>query len=75
MSLVPFHRILIAGAIIFCFGFAAWELLAYRRDGSIAAAVIAGAFLFAGGLLAVYLRHLRRILRLPAAETVGRRAP
>ena len=29
MSLLPFHRLLIVVAIIFCAGFAAWELRAF----------------------------------------------
>lgn len=65
MSLIHFHRFLIASAIAFCLGFAGWEFLAYTRGGGAVALVIAVAFAVAAVFLSVYLWHLRRILRLP----------
>lgn len=65
MSLVPFHRVLIASAIVFCAGFSALELLAYSRRGGTLELVLGLAFAAAAGLLIVYLWHLRRILGLP----------
>ena len=65
MSLVPFHRVLIASAIVFCAGFSALELLAYTRGGGTLELVLGLAFAAAAGLLIVYLWHLRRILGLP----------
>ena len=62
MSLITFHRFLIAAAIIFCFGFAGWEIYAYRSTGSIGALVLAGVFLVLGALLGIYLRRLADFL-------------
>lgn len=64
MSLVGFHRILIAGAILFCYGFAGWELyrLSTGADGSALLAVI---FVVLGTGLVFYLKRLRSILNLP----------
>lgn len=67
MSLVGFHRLLIASAILFCYGFAGWELyrLSTSADGSGMLAVI---FVVLGTALAFYLRRLRSILNLPDSE-------
>lgn len=65
MSLLPFHRVLIATAIVFCAGFSALELFAYARSGGTLELVLGLAFAIAAGALIVYLWHLRRILRLP----------
>jgi hypothetical protein len=65
VSLVPFHRVLIASAIVFCAGFSAWELIAYYRAGGTGALVSGLFFALAAGLLIVYLWHLRRFLGLP----------
>lgn len=65
LSLIPFHRFLIATAIVFCLFFAGWEVVAFSRDGGIAALLIGIAFAAAAVLLFVYLVHLRRVLRLP----------
>jgi hypothetical protein len=62
VSLIGFHRVLIASAIVFCTAFAAWQLLAFRRDGALLDAVVAIGFAAAAGLLTVYLVHLRRFL-------------
>ncbi|HEX7090920.1 MAG TPA: hypothetical protein VF192_12340 [Longimicrobiales bacterium] len=67
-SLIPFHRVLIGCAIAFCFGYAAWEFAAYLRDRSPLALLLALSFAAIGVGLAFYLRHLRRVLGLPARE-------
>ena len=60
MSLVHFHRFLIATAIVFCLGYGAWELnTAADRAGSFVQGTI---FIVLGLALTVYLRHLRRFL-------------
>lgn len=64
MSLIGFHRILIASAIVFCAGFAAWEFVAYSRDGGTGTLLIGVAFAAGAVLLGVYLAHLKRVLRL-----------
>jgi hypothetical protein len=64
-SLVPFHRFLIASAIVFCAGFSAWELVRYTRAARTLDLVLGLAFALAAGLLIVYLLHLRRFLNLP----------
>jgi len=64
MSLISFHRLLIATAILFCGGFAVWELLRFREEPEVATLLIALAFAVAAGTLGYYLRHLSRILRL-----------
>jgi len=69
VSLLPFHRVLIGSAIVFCAGFSALELLAYTRAGGTVELVLGLAFAVAAGLLIVYLWHLRRILGLPKRPT------
>ena len=62
MSLISFHRVLIVAAILFCAGYAAYELLAFTRDGGNGSLVISGIFfVFAAGLT-YYLWHLKRFL-------------
>ena len=60
MSLVHFHRFLIATAIVFCLGYGAWELnaAADRAGGFVQGTV----FIVLGLGLTVYLRQLRRFL-------------
>ena len=65
-SLIPFHRFLIASAIVFCAGFSAWELILFARGGRTTDLILGLAFALASGLLLVYLLHLRRFLKLPA---------
>jgi hypothetical protein len=68
MSLVPFHRLLIAVAIIFCAGFAAWELRAFLNDGEVIDLALAIAFAAAAAGFGYYLRHLRRFLGLARSQ-------
>lgn len=64
MSLVAFHRFLIAAAIAFCLGFAGWELRAFVVDGGSARLLLAGLFTLLALGLVVYLIRLRSILKL-----------
>jgi uncharacterized SAM-binding protein YcdF (DUF218 family) len=60
MSLLTFHRILIAAGIAFCFGYGLWEgRAALRGEGSF---ILAGTFLLLGGGLSVYLARLSSFL-------------
>lgn len=63
-SLIPFHKVLIATAIVFCLGFSAYEAVAFVRTREPLAFGLAAGFAAAGVALAFYLRHLRRWLRL-----------
>jgi hypothetical protein len=60
--MIGFHRFLIATAILFCVGFAAWTFLAWRGGAGPASLVLAAAFIAAAAALAYYLRNLRRFL-------------
>jgi hypothetical protein len=75
MSLIAFHRFLIATGIVFCFGFAIWELMTWWVGRTPGALVLGLTFAALGVLLAFYLARLRRFLGhdAPAART-GRRA-
>lgn len=69
MSLVAFHRFLIAAGIVFCFGYAAWEVRAWMAgDAGPAVLVLAMTFALLGAGLAIYLRRLNRILGLDRTE-------
>jgi hypothetical protein len=60
--MIPFHRFLIATAILFCVGFAAWAFVAYRANGTGADLGFAVAFALAGAALGYYLKNLNRFL-------------
>ena len=62
MSLVAFHRFLIATGIVFCFGFGAWEARAYVENGGTLALLLAVTFAVLGIALTLYLRRLNRFL-------------
>ncbi len=72
MSLINFHRVLIAAAILFCAGYGAYELPAFAiggGDGSPAyygggggSPVISGVFFVFAAALTFYLWHLKRFL-------------
>lgn len=62
MSLIGFHRFLIAAAIVFCFGFAVWELMTWWVGRAPGALLLGGTFVVLGGLLSFYLSRLRRFL-------------
>jgi hypothetical protein len=62
--MITFHRVLIGTAILFCVGFAAWSLTAYRAGGGTSQLIIGGAFALAAVGLVYYLKNLRRFLHL-----------
>ncbi len=62
MSLIGFHRVLIAAAILFCGGYGTYELLAFTRGGGNGSLVISGVFFDFTAGLTYYLWHLRRFL-------------
>jgi hypothetical protein len=61
---IAFHRFLIATAILFCLGFAAWSILAFEAQGGAATLVLGGGFVLAAAGLGYYLNHLGRFLKL-----------
>jgi len=59
---ITFHRLLIATAIVFCLGFAAWALGTYvgsQRPTMLALSLVFAAFAVG---LGYYLVHLKRFL-------------
>jgi hypothetical protein len=62
MSLIAFHRFLIATGIVFCFGFAAWELMTWWVGRTPGTLVLGLTFVALGALLTYYLTRLRRFL-------------
>ncbi|MSR35451.1 MAG: hypothetical protein EXR95_02235 [Gemmatimonadetes bacterium] len=75
MSLISFHRFLIAAAIIFCFGFAIWELMTWWVGRSSGALILGLTFVGLGLLLGFYLARLRRFLGLDPAKASGSGGP
>lgn len=73
MSLIGFHKILIGTGILFCAGFAVWQILAFSGGGSGARLLVAGAFAACAVALTVYLRRLDRYLG--REEEAGSRSP
>jgi hypothetical protein len=60
--MIPFHRLLITVAIVFCAGFAAWGWREYQQSHTTWALASSVAFaVFAVGF-AVYLAFLKRFL-------------
>lgn len=62
MSLIAFHRFLISAGIVFCLGFAGWEVAEFTRTRSTGALVLAAVFFLLGVGLAWYLSRLARFL-------------
>ncbi len=62
MSIIGFHRFLIATAIVFCAVFAAWEFRVFASAGGFGALAIGVIFAFAAAALAYYLANLTRFL-------------
>ena len=60
--MIPFHRLLISTAIVFCAGFAVWAGWSYRQSGEILTLLMGLAFAVATVALVYYLRHLNRFL-------------
>jgi hypothetical protein len=60
--MIPFHRLLISSAIVFCAGFALWSGWDYVQSRSSGALVVALVFVAAAVALTYYLRNLKRFL-------------
>jgi hypothetical protein len=60
--MIAFHRLLIGTAIVFCAGFAAWALLAFRSNGGALLLALGLGFGLATVALSYYLKNLRRFL-------------
>lgn len=60
--MIPFHRFLIATAILFCAGFALWAYRAYQTSGGTTFLVLTISFGAATVALGYYLMHLKRFL-------------
>ena len=60
--MIPFHRLLIGTAVVFCAGFALWAGWNYRESGDGVTLVMAVASEAAAAALSYYLRHLKRFL-------------
>lgn len=60
--MIPFHRVLIGTAILFCGGFALWSLATFGATGARIWLVMFASFLVATLGLFTYLMNLRRFL-------------
>jgi hypothetical protein len=60
--MIPFHRFLIATAILFCVGFGVWALASYRATGGALQLALGIVFVIAGLGLGYYLKNLNRFL-------------
>jgi hypothetical protein len=60
--MIPFHRLLISTAVLFCAGFALWAGWSYRESGDGVMLVMAVSSAAAAAALSYYLRHLKRFL-------------
>ncbi len=64
--LIRLHVLLIAAGILFCFGFALHQLLAYRHEAGKGSLALAIFFLAAGIGLGLYLKSVfRKFFRKP----------
>jgi len=73
MSLIGFHRFLIVTAILFCLGFAGWEVWAWSATRRTSTLVLAIVFVALGVGLGLYLRRLGRILGYERRDAGRRR--
>ena len=62
MRLIAAHRLLIGTAIVFGLVFSIREVLDYRASGEVRALLIAAISLLVSGLLAYYLKNLKRFI-------------
>lgn len=63
MSLIGFHRLLIATAVVFCAGYAGWEArIFFSGNGGTGSLVLAIVFALIAAGFVYYLIHLSRIL-------------
>ena len=68
MSLIAFHKFLIAVGILFCFGFAGWELVLWWVTRAWGSFVLGLTFVALGVALSFYLSRLRRFLGYEDAD-------
>lgn len=61
-SLIPFHRVLIAAAILFCAGMSWWMFSMRGSGGSTPYGFLGAIFAILAVALVVYLWNLRRVL-------------
>lgn len=73
MSIIGFHRFLIATAILFCALFAAWEFRIFSADGGFGPLALAVIFALAAAGLTYYLANLSRFLSGAWEESAPRR--
>ncbi len=62
LSLMNFHKILIAFAILFCWGFGVYEISLFLSNGMHISLIMGVTFGILGGGMLYYLVHLDRIL-------------
>ena len=62
VSLISFHKILIAIAILFCGGYGGYELVAFAKTGGTGALALGGVFLLLAAGLGYYLWRLNHFL-------------
>lgn len=62
MSLIAFHKVLIASAVLFCALFGAWQLAAHFEGADLTSLLVGVVFLAAAAGLGVYLARLDRFL-------------
>ena len=62
MSLISFHRVLIAAAILFCAGYGVYEIAAPTGEGGDGSLILSGVFFLLAAGLTYYLWHLKSIL-------------
>jgi len=60
--MIPFHRLRIATAIVFCAGFSAWSAWDYHESPNVGTLAVSVTFAAAAAALSYYLRHLKRFL-------------
>jgi hypothetical protein len=71
MTLIGFHRFLIAAGVAFCLGFAAWQIRAFLLARAPGALLLAALFALLAVALAIYLARLDRFLG--TSRSTGRR--
>ncbi len=62
MSLIAFHRFLIAAAILFCAGYGGYELVRFVWVSGAGSLVLGAVFLILAATLSYYLWRLNRFL-------------
>ena len=60
--MIPFHRLLIVTAIVFCGGFALWAGVRYLLSGGTGMLALTIVFVALAAGLTYYLRNLKRFL-------------